>query len=219
MANNRKGYGFRWVGNLDGACYPKPIEFTIASGYQAQVSATDIGLTPGDPVQFNVGSPGTGFMELAATGATPNIYWGVISGFSNARIDANGKARPASYLPGGTTWTTEATRSKVLVVPFGRNIWEIDVTGNSASFDTLTEYRALQNRCVNLAFTLDVSNPEKPKAGPSVDVSTATDDTADFRVLQVSFTQDNQDFSGNFVKLRVVINESGEAPFVTDPGV
>lgn len=219
MANNRKGYGFRWVGSMDGSCYPKPLEFTVASAYQAQVAAENVDLNIGDPVTFNTGAPGSGMIELAGTGATPNIYWGVIVGFTNARVDANGKARPSSYLPGGTTWSTEANRSKVLVVPFGRNIWEIDVTGNSASFDTLTEYRALQNRNVNLAYTRDVSNPDRPKAGPSVDVSTATDDTADFRVIQVSATQDNQDFSGNFVKLRVVVNESGEAPFVTDPGV
>jgi hypothetical protein len=204
---------------MDGACYPKPLEFTVASAYQAQVSATDVGLSIGDPVQFNVGAPGTGMIELAAAAGSPSIIWGVIAGFSNARIDANGMSRPTNYLPGGTTWTTEQTRSKVLVVPFGRNIWEIDVTGNDTSEDTLAEYRAFQNKNVNLAYTLDVSNANKPKAGPSVDISSVTDDTADFRILQVSFTQDNQDFSGNFVKLRVVVNESGEAPFVVDPGI
>jgi hypothetical protein len=219
MANNRTAYGFRWVGSMDGSCYPKPLEFTVASGYQAQVSAEDVGLSIGDPVEFNTGAPGTGMIELGAAGGSPSILWGVIAGFSNARIDANGMSRPTNYLPGGTTWTTEQTRSKVLVVPFGRNIWEVDVTGNDSSEDTLAEYRAFQNKCCNLTYTRDVSNPNKPKAGPSLLISDVNDDEGDFRILMVSLTQDNQDFSGNRVKLRVVINESGEAPFVTDPGI
>lgn len=217
--NNTHQYGFRWVGNLDGACYPKPLELTVASGYQAQVSAADVDLNIGDPVQFNVGAPGTGFIELAAGGGSPSILWGVIVGFSNAKVDANGLARPSSRLPGGTTWTTEATRSKVLVVPFGRNIWECDVTGGTSTTDTLTEYRAQINRCINLTYSRDASNSDKPKANPLLDLTTLTDDTADFRIVDVSKTAMNQGYDGTFVKLRVVVNESGEAPFVTDPGV
>lgn len=217
--NNTHQYGFRWVGNLDGASCPKPLEFTVASAYQAQVSGSDVDLNIGDPVQFNVGAPGSGFIELASAAGSPSILFGVIVGFSNAKVDANGYARPASYLPGGTTWTTEATRSKVLVIPFGRNIWEIDVTGATSSTDTLTEYRAQQNRCANLAYSRDATNANRPKANPLLDISTVTDDTADFRILQVSPTYMNQGFDGTYVKLRVVVNESGEAPFVTDPGV
>lgn len=220
MANNTHQYGFRWVGSLDGCCYPKPIELTVASGYHAQVSATDVDLNIGDPVQFNVGAPGSGFIELASVSATPNIFWGVCIGFANVHgVDPTGEARPFNRLPAGTTWTLEKHRSKVLVIPFGRNIWEIDVTGNTSSTDTLTEYRATINRTVNLIYTLDITNTARPKANPMIDISTLSDDTGDFRIVDVGRTQMNQDFSGNFVKMRVVVNESGEAPFVTDPGV
>jgi hypothetical protein len=219
MANNTHRYGFRWVGSADGSCYPKPQEFLVASGYHAQVSATDVDLNIGDPVQFNVGAPGSGFIELAAVGATPNIFWGVIVGFSNVKVGLPLAGRKFSRLPAGTTWSLETDASKVLVVPFGRNYWEIDVTGNTSSTDTLTEYRAQVNRCANLIYTLDATDASKPKANPMLDISTVTDDTADFRIVNVSKTALNQDYSGNFVKLIVQVNESGEAPFVTDPGV
>lgn len=219
MANNTSQYGFRWVGSMDGSCYPKPRELYVASAYQATVSAENVDLNIGDPVQFNVGAPGSGFIELAAAAGSPSILWGVIVGFSNVKVGLPLKGRKFSRLPGGTTWTTEENMSKVLVVPFGRNIWEIDVTGNTSSTDTLTEYRAQINRNVNLAYTRDATDSDRPKAGPSVDISTVTDDTADFRIVGISGNRLNQDFSGNRVKLLVVVNESGEAPFVTDPGV
>lgn len=219
MANNTHRYGFRWVGSLDGSCYPKPQEFLVASGYHGQVSATDVDLNIGDPVQFNVGAPGSGFVELAATGATPNIFWGVIVGISNVKVGLPLLGRKFSRVPAGTTYATEQDTTKVLVVPFGRNLWEIDVTGNTSSSDTLAEYRAMCNRNANMIYTLDTTDASKPKANPMIDVSTLSDDTADFRIINVSKTALNQDYSGNFVKLIVCVNESGEAPYVTDPGV
>jgi hypothetical protein len=219
MANNSHRYGFRWVGSLEGGCCPKPLEFLVATAYQAQVSATNVDLSIGDPVQFNVGAPGTGFIELAGGAGSPSILYGVIVGFSNVKVGLPLKGRPFSRLPGGTTWTTEENASKVLVIPFGRNIWEVDVLNNGASQDTLTEYRALTNRCADLVYSLDSSNADFNRAGPYLNMTGVTDDTADFRILGVSGTRLNQDFSGNFVKMRVVVNESGEAPYVTDPGV
>lgn len=219
MANNTHKYGFRWVGSLDGACYPKPQELLVASGYHGQVSATDVDLNIGDPVQFNVGAPGSGFIEHAAVGASPNIFWGVVVGFSNVKVGLPLAGRKFSRLPAGTTYSLETDVSKVLVVPFGRNLWEIDVTGNTTTTDTLTEYRAQVNRNANIIYTLDITDASKPKANPMLDISTATDDTADFRIINVSKTALNADFSGNFVKLVVCVNESGEAPYVIDPGV
>ena len=218
MANNTHRYGFRYVGNASGGVGPKPFELTVASAYAAQVSATDVDLNIGDPVQYNVGAPGSGFVELAAVGATPNVFYGVIVGCF-AKVDANGKARPCNRIPAGTTWTTEETRSRVWVIPFGRNIWEIDTTGGTATTNTLIEYRAQLNRNLNLIYTLDVTNTERPKANPMLDLTTLTDDTADFRLVDVGRTAENQDYSGTFVKMRVIVNESGEAPYVIDPGV
>lgn len=219
MANNTHQYGFRWVGSLDGGCCPKPIECRVASAYQATVSATNVNLNRGDPVQFNVGAPGTGFIELAAGAGSPSIFWGVIVGFSNVKVGLPLKGRPYSFLPGGTTYSTEENASKVLVIPFGRNIWEIDILNNTSSCDTFAEYLAMSNRCADLVYSLDTSNPDNPRANPYLNFTGITDDTADFRILGPSMTRMNQDFSGNNVKMRLVVNESGEAPYVTDPGV
>lgn len=219
MANNTHQYGFRWKGSLDGSCYPKPLELRVATAYQATVSATNVDLSIGDPVQFNVGAPGTGFIELAGAAGSPSILYGVIVGFSNVKVGLPLKGRPFARLPGGTTYTTEENASKVLVIPFGRNIWEVDILNNTASCDTFTEYLAMTNRCMDLVYSLDSSNSDFNRAGPYLNFTGITDDTADFRVLGVSKTRLNQDFSGNNVKMLVCVNESGEAPFVTDPGV
>jgi hypothetical protein len=217
MANNTAQYGFRWKGSLDGSCYPKPIECRFASGYAPDVSGTEVNVNIGDPVQFNVGAPGTGFIELAGAAGSPSILYGVVVAFSNVKIGT--KAQPYRYLPNATAYTTEETASKALVIPFGRNIWEVDIINNTSSCDTLTEYLAMQNRCMDLVYVLDTSDANNPKAGPGLNFTGITDDTADFRVLGVSKTRMNQDFSGNKVKMLVCVNESGEAPFVTDPGV
>lgn len=218
MADNVHVYGFRFAGSMDGSCYPKPRELLVASAYQAQVSAADVDLNIGDPVQFNVGAPGSGFIELASGGGSPSILWGVIVGFSNVKVGLPLKGRKYSRLPGGTTWTTEENASKVLVVPFGRNVWEIDVD-DAVTATTLTTYRALVNRCCNFTYSRDATDADRPKANPLLDISDANDDEGDFRIVGVSKTQLNQDYSGAYVKLLVTVNESGEAPFVTDPGV
>lgn len=210
MADNVHKYGFKWVGSLDGACYPKPLELTVATAYQAQVSGSDVDLNIGDPVQMTT----DGSVVLASGGGSPGTLWGVIVGFSNAKVDSEGRARPSSRLPGGTTWTTEATRSKVLVVPFGRNIWEIDCDDKTTA-TTLTAYRAFINENCDLTYSRDATNSDRPKANPMLDISTHTTATANFRIVDVSKTMENQDFAGLYVKVRVVCNESQEAPFVT----
>lgn len=207
MANNVAKYGFRYKGNLEGGQAPRPIEYTVATTYHAQVSATDVDLNIGDPVQLS--TDGT---VVLASGATTGRFLGVIVSINNARVDSNGYSRPAARLPAGTTWSTEDTRSKVGVIPFGRNFWEIDVDDNVTA-TTLAAYRLLINENCDLSYTLDTTNSLKPKATPRLDISTHVTSTADFRIIDISHTAENQDFSGTGVKLIVMVNESGEAPF------
>lgn len=218
MADNTHRYGLRWVGSLSGACYPKPREFLVASAYQATVSAQNVDLNIGDPVSFNVGAPGSGFIELASGAGSPSIFWGVIVGFSNVKVGLPLLGRKFSRLPGGTTWASEQNASKVLVVPFGDNLWEIDVD-DKVTATTLAAYRALIDKNCDLTYSRDATNADQPKANPLLDISTASDDTADFRIVDVSRTAMNQDFSGSYVKLIVCGNEIGNAPYVTDPGI
>lgn len=210
MADNTHKYGFRWVGSLDGSCYPKPIEGTVVTAYQATISAQNVDLNIGDPVSL----ASTGTFELATPAGNPSTFWGVIVGFSNVKVGLPLKGRKFQRLPGGTTWTTEENRSKVLVVPFGRNLWEIDCD-DATTATTAAAYRLLIGENANLGYSRDATDADRPKANPLLDISTHVSTTADFRIINISQTALNQDFSGNFVKVIVAVNESGEAPFVT----
>lgn len=213
MADNRHLYGFRWHGNLEGGCCPKPIEFTVKTAFDFSTQAGGaVDLNVGDPVVMD--TDGTVILATAAVGAAQNLF-GVVASINNAKVDANGYSRPASFLPVGTTWATEALRSKVGIIPFGRNTWEIDGNQVFAGATTIANYRVLLGGNVNFIYSRDVTNANRPKANPLLNLAATPDATAtkDFRLLDISHTADNFDFSGNFVKLVVVVNSSGEAPF------
>lgn len=207
MANNTHRYGFRYAGNLEGGTNPRPLRFPVASAYHAQVSATDVDLNIGDVCTINAG-----FAELGAGAGSGNLLYGVFVGFFG-KVDSNAKARPVNRLPAGTTYASEANRSWAWVIPFGTNVWEIDVSGNTSAFDTYVEYLGGVNKNVDLAHTLDITNADRPKANPTVTLTGIGTATKDFRIVGVSGTAENQDFSGNFVKLRVVINETNNPPY------
>lgn len=210
MANNTAKYGFRWVGSADGSCYPKPIEKRVASGLHFQVSATDVDMNIGDPVEL----VNDGTVTLATGAGAPSIFYGVIVGIANVKVGLPLAGRKFSRVPAGTTYTLETDVTKVLVVPFGRNYWEVDVDDNTTA-TTLAGYRALCGENADLSYTLDITDTSRPKATPRLDISTHTSATKDFRIIEISKTALNQDFSGTGVKMIVQVNESGEAPFVT----
>lgn len=209
MADNTHQYGFRWVGSLDGHCCPKPLEGRVASAYQATVSAENVDINIGDPVQRTT----DGTFVLGANGS-PSTLWGVVVGVSNVKVGLPLKGRKFQRVPGGTTYSTEENTTKVLVVPFGRNIWEIDCDDKTTA-TTLAAYRAFEGENCDMIFTRDATDADRPKANPMLDISDHGTATKSFRIIEVSKTALNQDFSGLYVKLRVVVNESQEAPFVT----
>ena len=213
MADNRRKYGFRYYSSMSGAGRAAGIENGVTSGYQANV-VSNVGLSIGDPVAFNA----AGNFELAED-VTADRFFGVIVAIPKARIESNGKSRPASYLPGGTTYTNEVDRSSLIVIPFGRDIWEVDVDDNVTA-TTLAAYRALVGLNCDMRYRLDlVSNADKPRADPVLDISTAaTTQALDFRIVGVSKTQENQDFSGANVKLLVQLNVGSE-PMLGTAGV
>jgi hypothetical protein len=205
MADNRRKYGFRFYSSATGAGRTAGIENFVVSGYQANVAATNVGVTIGDPVAYNA----AGGFELAED-ITADRFFGVCVGIINARIDANGKSRPTSYLPGGTTWTAEQDRTRLVVLPFGRDIWEIDAD-DAVTATTLAAYRLLQGLNCDFRYRIDSSDANKPKADPVLDISTAaTTAGLDFRIVGVSRTAENADFSGANVKLLVQLNVGSE---------
>ncbi len=200
MANNRAKYGFRFYSSQHGTGRASGVEGGVTSGYQANVPATNVGMSIGDPVAFNA----AGNFEIAED-ITADRFFGVIAAIRTARIESNGKSRPASYLPGGTTYTNEVDRSSLIVLPFSNNIWEIDAVGGAAT--TLAAYRLLVGLNANIIYSLDLTNTDKPRANPQLDLSTAAVTAGlDFRIMGVSKTAENQDFSGTNVKLLVQLN-------------
>lgn len=213
MADNVAKYGFRWHGNLEGGCCPKALDYTVKSGFDFSTQAGGaVDLNIGDPVVLDT----DGTVILATKGGSPGTAWGVVTGILNARVDANGYSRPSAFLPAGQTWSTEPLRSRVAVIPFGRNVWEIDGSQVFTGATTIADYRVLIGGNADFLYARDTTNPNRPKANPRLDLSgTPGSGTANLRIVGVSNTAENFDFSGKFVKLLVVLNETQEPPFVT----
>lgn len=212
MADNRHKYGFRFYATQSGAQRPAAFEGIIASAYAGDVGGS-VGVSIGDPVVRLA----DGTYELAQDTNTSDRLYGVIVGI-RGKVDANGKARPCSYLPSGTTYALEETTSKVMIVPFSDHIWEIDVD-DVVTATTLAAYRALMGLNADFVYSRDTSNADKPRANPVLDISTANTTAAlHFRLADVSKTQENQDFSGANVKVLVQLNQ-GADPMLGTTGV
>jgi hypothetical protein len=202
MADNRHLYGIRFFSAQGGGGRPACVEGLVASGYAGDHGGS-VGITIGDPVDLL----STGFMELTNDTATRDTLFGVVMNIANAKIDANGKARPAPYLPSGTTYTLEETTSKLIVAPFSDHYWQMDCD-DAVTATTLAAYRAFVGENVDMVFSRDTSNSDKPKCNPLLDISThATTAALMWRIVGVSKTRENADFSGNFVKLLVQLNQ------------
>ncbi len=204
MADNKAKYGIRHYASMNGSGRPPIVEGFVATAYQPALSGTDVGLSIGDPVSLLA----TGYYALAEDVNTDFRLFGVIAGFANVKVDSNGKARPASYYPGGTTYLTEANRTKLLIMPFGRDYWEMDVAGQAGT--TYAEWIALIGLNANLEYALDTSNPDRPRAKPVLSATMATTTQAMFRAVGISKTMLNQDYSGANVKLLVQLNTGAE---------
>lgn len=208
MADNRHKYGFRFYSTQSGAARPACFEGRIATAYQGSVGVgpTSVGVSIGDPVV----RLGTGYYELAQDTNTSDRLFGVVMAISNAKVDANGKARAASYLPGATAYTLEETTSKILIAPFSDHIWEIDVD-DAVTATTYAAYLALLGLNADFVYSPDTTNSDRPRANPLLDIaSAATTAALQFRLFGISGTKENQDFSGANVKLLVQLNQGAD---------
>lgn len=214
MADNRHKYGFRFYASMTGVGRTSAIEGFIASAYAPLINTNQsVGLSIGDPVQRLTDGSFALAGDTTTAGAVP---FGVIVGM-RAKVDYQGtKSRSVNYYPSGTVYTTKENETKVLVMPFGRDVWEIDHLNGALT--TEAAYRAIIEHNADLVYTRDVSNPDKPRANPQLDLTTTGAATAHFRIFGISKTQENQDFSGANVKLLVQLNE-GREPMFTATGL
>lgn len=216
MADNRHKYGFRFYSSLNGVGRTAAVEGFIASGYAPLVNTNQsVGLSIGDPVERLT----DGSFALAGDTTTANaVPFGVIVAFLNVKLDYSAtKARPASYYPSGVTYTTKANETRVAVLPFGRDIWEIDHSGGANT--TEAAYRALIEQNADITYIRDTSNPDKFRANPYINFAAGNGSgTAHFRVFGISKTAENVDFTGANVKMLVQLNE-GREPVFTPTGL
>jgi hypothetical protein len=204
MADNTHYYGFRWsVAANGGKACPVPERQHVASGQDDQDdSSNSVDLNVGDPVK----RISTGGVTLAQT--TDAVY-GII--VAVAPYWDGTRMTPGNKLPNQTTWgTVEERRSYVYVVPVSAGVWEIDCD-DKVTATTLAAYRALIGE--NAEHTTP-GNTALTSADPYLDISGhATTATLSWRIVDVSPTLANEDFSGSYVKLLVQINESQQAGF------
>lgn len=215
MADNRRKYGIRFYASMTGVGRTAAVEGVIASAYAPLINTNEsVGLSIGDPVQKLTDGTYALAGDTTTTGAVP---FGVIASFANVKVDLVAtKSRPNQYYPSGTTYTTKANETRVLILPFGRDLWEIDV--RNGALTTEAAYRAISEHNADLVYTRDIANPDKPRANPQLDLTSTGSATAHFRIFGISKTQENFDFSGANVKLLVQLNE-GREPVFTPTGL
>ena len=114
---------------------------------------------------------------------------------------------PTNRLPGATTGGGVIDRqSRALVVPVQGVVFECDVD-DATTATTFGAYQAYIHENVDHVCVADLTNASKPKANPKLDISGhATTHTLGWRIVGVSTSLENQDFSGTGVKLYVVCN-------------
>lgn len=200
--DNAARYGFRWSTSHNSHPCPNPLRKYVADGYQAKADNTtsNVDLNIGDPVKILA----DGTCALANTG---EAVYGIILGFEPFW---NGSAmQPTNRLPGGTSGGGLFERkSAALVVPAKSGAWEADFVPATGAATQAT-FEAWIGENVDHVIVADVSNASAPKANPKLSGAHAAA-TAQWRFHAVSGTQDNVDFTGNYVKFIVVVNESME---------
>lgn len=215
MADNISRYGFRWFSSLYGnGGKPAPVKVPLASGVNFNINgdATNYNLYPGDP------------LKALSTG-----YWGLAGGFENAGNNADkvdgivttilpyfdsslGRLKPNGFVPSGVTYGTNFERQTfVEIIPTPGQIFEVDV--DSATITTMAGYidvfgNNADHQLAGVAANLSVN----PKLHMAAGTGTGT---AVWRILGLSPSQENQDLTGNFVKLLVTVNECNLPPFTT----
>ena len=200
MANNVHRYGFRPVKPWKGTQVPEPIECAVADAYQATSdgAASNVDLNVGDPVKM----VSTGTVGLSIT---TNDVWGIVMA---VKPYWNGTAMTyGNRLPGATTGGGLISRqSRVMVCPVEAYIWECDVDDASTA-TTYAAYQAFIHENVDHTCVADLTNASKPKANPLLDISGHnTTATLGWRIMGISPSLDNADFSGTYVKLWVTCN-------------
>lgn len=198
--DNRQRYGFRPYRTSFGEFNPAPM--VVADSYQGNPGALgNIDLNRGDAVVM----VSTGTMEHCAVSG---VIWGVMVQAIQWWDASNQWIWNPGYnnkIPGGTTSGGIADRaSKIAVLPSPGTIFEIDCDDNVTA-TTRAGYQALVGENCDISYNTVTAT----KMGwPMLDISTHGAPSAQCRIIDISPTLENVDFSGKYVKLLVEINKT-----------
>lgn len=208
MADNDPRYGFRYAASNSHPC-PKPEPMIVASGQAfTPDAATAARLQKGDPVKLIAG----GTVDHADPG---DPVFGIVAGVGNdgkvfnSTIGTNGVLHPSQFIPSNVVYGTKLDiQTKVLVVPAAGYQWEVDSDDTEAD---LPAWQLLIGNNADHSFTAPAASDLN--ATPRLATGAAATATAQWRIVRVSGTQLNQDFTGANVKLIVKLNEGAESPY------
>lgn len=215
MADNQAAYGFRVfrvAGSPTGA--PNVARWPVVSNYSSTtpVGTAACAIRPGDPVNLLA----SGMVQhLTISDATPTedtmkclgVCVGIDPVFNTAKGQFGAMDRFSS-LPTGVVYGTNLERqSNILIVPAEGLEFEADCD-DAVTATTLAAYQALVGENCAISYTAVA-----PFATPRIDISTHVATSEQVRIVGISPTMLNQDFSGANVKLIVRWNIVQNAPF------
>jgi hypothetical protein len=201
---NRTQYGFRLHKFLAGSGpHPEPLVGLIATGTNFDVNGIGNSvLGPGDPITQLAGGTVTlcdGFEGAAGGEAVLGIVHAVLPYWDAA----NGVMVQKGTIPSGVAYGTNLTRqTKVLYFPAHWAQWEID--GDDATNATLAAWQL--DIGTNFDHTLAAA-VVGGRLNPKLDVATHVATTAQWRMVGIGLTDENQDPTAANYKVIVEVNE------------
>lgn len=216
MADNQAAYGFRlFRAGAAGTTGPSDTRWPVVSNYASNtpVGTAGVAIRPGDPVN----QLASGMVQhITISDGTPTedtmkclgVCAGIDPVFNSAKGQFGAMDRFSS-LPTGVVYGTNLERqSNILIYEAAAFEFEADCDDNVTA-TTLAAYQALVGENCAISY-----NASAPFANPRIDISTHVTTSEQLRIVGISPTLANQDFSGANVKLIVRFNLVQNAPFI-----
>ncbi len=182
----------------------EPMPCFVASGYNTA------DLYVGDPVSWvNDGS----VIRTAAGSGT--AVFGVITAVLQFRNSDGVLVRNGKYVPSGTTWTADAERTQVMVMPAANALFEVDANDGS-TITTIAAARSVAGE--NCDHVFGTADQGLGLSGALLNISThATTSTLQWRVLDVCHQPGNDltQTHGRYVVYANVLHNWGGLPVNT----
>lgn len=218
MADNQIFYGFRPFKSRYGSAIPQPERGFCVSGQAFNVNGgiQNANLQTGDVIR-KLASGGLALCDGAEGAGGAQDPLGVVAAIEPYYNAGNARMQPSSFLPSGVVYGTNLERqSRVHYWRIDQIIWEVDCNGTLAD---LAAYQLTEGANVGFRLYGAAGAAVETGAKPRLDITTVnTTNTLTWRIMSVSPTQNNRDFSGQYVKLLVIPNVFQD-PAVNQTGI